>query len=298
MEKNIFGKLNNFSILNATDNDWEFIKERLEQHVKSLSPSFSNNPVVCFNRCIKENGEVVAGMMAEAYCNATVFVDVLWVREDFRGKGYATALMNDVEKWAFESGRRCVFLSTYTFQARAFYEKLGYTVFGAITDCPQKGQDDFYLAKTLTDTTYSTDIEIHDATNDDLEVIWRSLVEYNKSKIPFTQSPNNIRFGKCIKDGDDTVAGIVSLSSCWKLFYILGVWVDETHRNKGYATALIKAAEKEARDFGCEVAILETFSPEMRRVCEKLDYEVYGTLENYPEGYTRYFMSKKFSLQN
>ena len=298
MEKNIVGKLYDFPILNASENNWEFVKERLEQYVKSLSPSFSNQPIAFFNRCIKENGEVVAGVLAEAYCNATIFVDILWVKEDCRGKGYATALMADIECQAYNSGRRVSFLSTYTFQAKGLYEKLGYTVFGTITDCPQKGQDDFYMSKTLTATNYSADIEMHDVTDDDINVIVLGIVDYNKSELPFTQNPINVRFGKCIKDNDDIIAGILSISSCWKTFYILGLWVDENHRNKGYATTLIKAVEKEARDFGCEVAILETFNPEMRRVCEKLDYEVYGTLENCPEGHTRYFMSKKFLLQN
>jgi ribosomal protein S18 acetylase RimI-like enzyme len=287
-EENIMGKIHD-----ATESNWDFVKEQLEQHVKSLSPSFSNEPTAYFYRCIKENGEVVAGVLAESYCNAAVFVDILWVREDFRGRGYATALLNDVEKLAYESGRRVSCLSTYTFQARGLYEKLGYNVFGTITDCPQKGCNDFYLSKILTANNYSANIEIHDAENPDTDVIVGGIVAYNKSKIPFTQSPNNIRFGKCINVGDEIVAGIASLSSCWKLFYILGVWVDEACRNKGYATALIKAAEKEARDFGCEVAILETFNPAMRKLCEKLGYIVYGELENYPQGHTRYYMTKK-----
>jgi len=281
-------------ITDATEADRGFIKEQLEQYVKTISPSFSNEPTAYFYRCIKENGEVVAGLLAEAYCNATVFVDVLWVREDCRGKGYATALMNDIENQAYESGRKVSFLSTYTFQAKGLYEKLGYSVFGTITDCPQIGCDDFYLSKILTGKNYIMDIEIHDTINDDTDIIVRGLVDNNKSKLPFTQTPNNVRFDKCIKDGDDIVASILSKSSCWKLFYIDDLWVSELHRNKGYATTLIKEVEKQARDFGCEIAILETFNPAMKNACEKLDYKIYGTLKNYPEGHARYFMSKKF----
>jgi hypothetical protein len=41
-----------------------------------------------------------------------------------------------------------VWLDTYSFQARGFYERLGYTVFGTINDYPP-GHSRFFLTKTL-----------------------------------------------------------------------------------------------------------------------------------------------------
>jgi len=33
----------------------------------------------------------------------------------------------------------------------------------------------------------------------------------------------------------------------------------------------------------------------MRRLCEKLGYVVYGIMDDYPEGYSRYYMCKKLT---
>jgi len=134
-------------------------------------------------------------------------------------------------------------------------------------------------------------IEIYDATEDEMDCICDGLGGYNNSKVPFGQYPRG-KFDKCIKDGDEIVAGIV-MDMYWNAMSIRDLWVKEAYRNKGYATALMNAVEKDARDFGCILSHLETFNPQMRKMCEKLGYTVYGTMENYPEGHSRYYMSKK-----
>ena len=289
-------------IVPATDEDSDYLESCLEEHTNKILPSYSNEITEYFYHCIKEDGEVVAGILAESYYKTVLVIDILWVKEGYRHKGYGAILMRDAEKKAAAAGCTISFVSTYTFQARGFYEKLGYKVFGTIQDCPVKSHSDFYLSKSLKDVAQSPasnnkntpNVEIQVATNDYNDVIVQGLIRNNKGHVPFTQSPNNIWFEMCIKDGDEMVAGISSKSSCWKLFYLEGLWVKEEYRNKGYATALIRDVEKQAKDFGCEVAILETFNPAMRQLCEKQGYEVYGTLENYPQGHTRYYMSKKF----
>ena len=40
--------------------------------------------------------------------------------------------MNDAEREAIRRGCRGAWLDTYSFQARGFYERLGYTIFGTI----------------------------------------------------------------------------------------------------------------------------------------------------------------------
>jgi hypothetical protein len=49
------------------------------------------------------------------------------------------------------SQRGCigVYLDTYSFQAKPFYERLGYQVFGVLPDCPP-GATKYYLGKRLT----------------------------------------------------------------------------------------------------------------------------------------------------
>ena len=280
-------------ILVATKKDAEFIESCVVQYIDSQVPP---TPITYINRCVKENGEVVGGVLAEIQYKNVLFVDVLWVKEDCRNKGYATALMNDIEKQAIEAGCVLSHVSTYEFQALGLYEKLGYTVFGTMADCPE-GYNDYYLWKRLDSTapTHQADgaqkIEIHDATEDDVDCICDGLGGYNNSKVPFDRYPRR-KLDKCIKDGDEIVAGIV-MYMYWNAMSIGDLWVKAEYRNKGYATALMNAVEKDARDLGCTLSHLETFSPEMRNLCEKLGYTVYGTMADYPEGHNRYYMSKK-----
>ena len=57
-------------------------------------------------------------------------------------------LMNDAEREAIRRGCRGAWLDTYSFQARGFYERLGYTIFGTIDNYPP-GHSRIFLKKTF-----------------------------------------------------------------------------------------------------------------------------------------------------
>jgi ribosomal protein S18 acetylase RimI-like enzyme len=73
---------------------------------------------------------------------------VLWVQVQHRKNGYGAALMGRAEQIARERACEVVFLSTMTFQAPAFYSKLGYKVVGELTDAP-RGYSRLWLCKRL-----------------------------------------------------------------------------------------------------------------------------------------------------
>lgn len=60
------------------------------------------------------------------------FIRYLVVPEAYRGQGIGSRLMAEAEKIARARGYVGVWLDTYEFQARPFYEKLGYQVFGEL----------------------------------------------------------------------------------------------------------------------------------------------------------------------
>jgi GNAT superfamily N-acetyltransferase len=70
------------------------------------------------------------------------------VGELVRGQGYGKRLLQAAEKEARTQGCRGVFLSTFSFQARPFYERLGYEVFGELPDNPA-GHSLYFMKKTL-----------------------------------------------------------------------------------------------------------------------------------------------------
>ena len=78
-----------------------------------------------------DDGELLAGLaVTSTWAN-------LWVKDDHRGKGFGTALLNRAEQIALERPCHVAFLSTLTFQAPGFYEKCGYQAFGKLPYAPE-----------------------------------------------------------------------------------------------------------------------------------------------------------------
>lgn len=68
--------------------------------------------------------------------------------ETLRGSGLGASLMRRAEEEAVRRGCRGAWLDTFSFQARGFYERLGYTVFGTIQDYPP-GHRRHFMQKTF-----------------------------------------------------------------------------------------------------------------------------------------------------
>lgn len=75
-----------------------------------------------------------------------LFVELLVVPEAMRGRGLGTRLMQAAETEAIARGCVGIWLDTHSFQARPFYEKLGFTTFGVIENFPP-GHSRYYLSK-------------------------------------------------------------------------------------------------------------------------------------------------------
>ena len=92
-------------------------------------------------------GQTVGGLTAWWYYN-WMFVELLYVPETLRGQDLGTQVMAKAEAYAREHGMIGIWLDTFSFQARGFYEKLGYTVFGELPNYPD-GHSRFFLQKRL-----------------------------------------------------------------------------------------------------------------------------------------------------
>ena len=75
-----------------------------------------------------------------------LFVEFLAVPERYRGNHFGTMLMQEAEKIARADGCIGIWLDTFEFQARGFYEKIGFEVFGTLEDHPM-GFSRFFLRK-------------------------------------------------------------------------------------------------------------------------------------------------------
>ena len=95
-----------------------------------------------------DKGEIVAGLHGWTWCRACK-VMTLWVREDHRRRRYGSRLLRAAEEEARARGCERIFLETFSFQARGFYEKLGYEVIGETEGFPCAPHSEFHLRKSL-----------------------------------------------------------------------------------------------------------------------------------------------------
>jgi GNAT superfamily N-acetyltransferase len=92
-------------------------------------------------------GEIAGGLLGETVYG-WLSIQALYVPPDLRGHGLGAALIRRAEAEARARGCRGIVVNTFSFQARPFYERLGFNHFGTLEDCPP-GHRCFYLCKSL-----------------------------------------------------------------------------------------------------------------------------------------------------
>ncbi|MCR6671518.1 GNAT family N-acetyltransferase [Devosia ginsengisoli] len=93
-----------------------------------------------------DDGQPVIGGLYGYQLFDWLFIQYLGVPASMQGKGVGQELMARAEAWARGRGLAGMWLDTFAFQARPFYEKLGFSVFGEIEDHP-RGSSRYFLNK-------------------------------------------------------------------------------------------------------------------------------------------------------
>lgn len=92
-------------------------------------------------------GQTIGGLWG-ATSYGWLFTQLLVVPEPLRGKGTGRKLMEMAESEAVHRGCHAAWLDTFEFQARAFYERLGYQCFGQLDKYPV-GFARYFMQKSL-----------------------------------------------------------------------------------------------------------------------------------------------------
>jgi len=71
------------------------------------------------------------------------------------------------------------------------------------------------------------------------------------------------------------------------------LWVDERLRGQGQGKLLLEKMEQTAKEHGCRLITLDTFSFQAPDFYKRNGYEVFGKLEDHPKGFSQYFLQKR-----
>jgi GNAT superfamily N-acetyltransferase len=94
-----------------------------------------------------DRGRVIGGLWGRTAYD-WLFMELLVVPEVLRGRGIGTEVVRRAEAEAISRGCHSAWLDTFEFQARGFYERLGYACFGELRDYPP-GSARYFMKKML-----------------------------------------------------------------------------------------------------------------------------------------------------
>jgi len=141
--------MENMDIQEGVPSEMEFVRNSLIAYNLAIVPFPGELPSMEINKVIKGmDGEIIAGIKGDLYAWNCLYIDILWVAETHRKSGYGSVLLQDVEKTAAEHGCRLIHLDTFDFQAKDFYIRHGFEVFGVLDDCPEDHKR-YYMKKRL-----------------------------------------------------------------------------------------------------------------------------------------------------
>lgn len=134
--------------INVTDNpaqvDEDFVIDSLWAHNNKFD-EVDIHPLFITLR--DEKNAIAGGLVARTWWGG-LEVQYLWVSDDYRTHGYGRQLMQQAEKEALKRGCHMAYVDTFSFQAKGFYEKLGYREYGHLGNYAHK-HTRYYLAKDL-----------------------------------------------------------------------------------------------------------------------------------------------------
>jgi GNAT superfamily N-acetyltransferase len=97
-----------------------------------------------------------------------------------------------------------------------------------------------------------------------------------------------------MRGSDGIVVGGFWGATMFEWLHVGLLFVPEQMRGTGVGSALMEAAEVEARKRNCRGAYVDTFSFQAAPFYEKLGFTLFGVLEDYPPGHRQLYFHKRY----
>ena len=134
---------------------------------------------------------------------------------------------------------------------------------------------------------------IESASQADLDVISKGIKTFNGQYLPeeVVYEPDT-QFAVFARNDNDCIVGGIRAVAYWNYCYIELLWLSEEARGSGVGSALMLQAEALAKEKGFKYMRTETLDFQAKPFYEKLGYQQYGELPNFPDGHTCYCLYK------
>jgi GNAT superfamily N-acetyltransferase len=102
-------------------------------------------------------------------------------------------------------------------------------------------------------------------------------------------------FGIFLRDEGADLYGWIcgwTWAGCMEIRYL---WVRQDRRGQGHGSKLLTAAEDAARERGCQMAFLDTYSFQAPDFYRSRGYDVYAVADDFPIGHQKLFLRKRLT---
>lgn len=138
----------------------------------------------------------------------------------------------------------------------------------------------------------SSELEL--ATHDDPDpALVREIVERLVAANNAVAAPENHRSVAVDVRLEGQLVGGAAGYTHWGWLFVSHLWVAEDRRGHGVGSQLMSAIEQAARGRGAESAHVDTYDFQAVDFYKKAGYRIFGQLDGYPTGHTRFFLQKK-----
>src|SRR5262245_282558 len=130
--------------VNPTPDEVQYLEDRIYEFNSRATGIVDGEMLAIF---VRERDSIVAGICGNTW-GGTCEVRQFWVEESQRHRGLGTKLFEAAEQEARRRGCTQIVLTTFSFQAPAFYERHGFEVIATIDDQP-RGHRNVLMRKRL-----------------------------------------------------------------------------------------------------------------------------------------------------
>jgi GNAT superfamily N-acetyltransferase len=245
---------------------------------------------------IRDAAGAMAGGLWGSFRYDWLFIELICVPEDRRGQNLGSVLLAMAEAQARAWGAVGVWLDTFSFQARPFYERHGFAVFGEIADYPAPHRR-FFLSKRLDPAgplgvTHPAIERMAEPAPHHRAAIAAPLDRFNDVRLGGGDWPDTA-LALALRGADGDINGGRWARSYYDWFFLDLLVVPESLRGQGIGTELLGHAEAAARARGCVGVWLDTFSFQAPDFYPRHGYAVFGAITDYPAPHRRLFLSKR-----
>lgn len=286
-----------------TPEEMERVQSAVEEDKRLQTCGEYDQPGIEITLALKDSqGHVRGGVMV-----STVFrvmhLEVLWVAEDCRRKGYGAQLVLAAEQIGFAHGCRTSQTWTFSFQGADFYPTIGYEPLGIYDGYPNGIREHVFMKRLAPNPDNHREIGVADAegfylttdvTEADKEIIYEGL--HRHVKIHVGDGDRGTKIQLVLKDqAGELIGGLSAWTTLSNLIFEY-VWIAESWRRKGLGRLLMLEMERIAREQGCIASQAYCFSFQAPDFFEKMGYQILGRSDGYPPPVKELYLIKKYPL--